>query len=151
MRPVRSRLPRQQRGAVLVEMAIILPVLTLLLVGIVNMGLLIRDYQVLQNAAREGARYSALQINQIARATDPTATTNAIKDRVVTYLQHEKITSGCDATNVTIDQAYSYPVTVAGVTVNATGSKVTVSCARPMLIGASSVTLVGESVFRNFW
>ena len=56
MKPVHRRSQHQQRGTALIEMAMILPLLTLLLVGIVNMGLMIREHQVLQNAAREGAR-----------------------------------------------------------------------------------------------
>ena len=53
-------------------MALVLPLLTLLLIGIINMGLVIREHQVLQNAAREGARYSTLQGNRITTAGDAT-------------------------------------------------------------------------------
>ena len=73
MRPVHRRLQHQQRGTALIEMALVLPLLTLLLIGIINMGLVIREHQVLQNAAREGARYSTLQANRIDEAGDAAA------------------------------------------------------------------------------
>src|SRR5438093_13086017 len=117
MRPVHNRSQQRQRGSALVEMAMVLPLLALMLFGVVNLGLLIREHQVLQNAAREGARYSSLQANQIDGATDPTCatdtamcttclcpTTNAIKDRVVTYLARENITIA--RTAVTVNQKY---------------------------------------------
>ncbi len=45
-----------ERGAAVVEFAIILPFLMLLLMGIIEFGLLFYNQQVLTNASREGAR-----------------------------------------------------------------------------------------------
>ena len=45
-----------ERGAALVELAIVLPFLLLLLMGTVEIGLLLYNQQVLTNASREGAR-----------------------------------------------------------------------------------------------
>ncbi len=149
MKPVHRRSQHQQRGTALIEMAMILPVLTLLLTGIVNMGLMIREHQVLQNAAREGARYSTLQKNRIATAGD--ATEQAIKTRVQRYLAQEKITIAL--TDVTINQNYTYTVAPSPGTVNA--SQVTVSYSRSMLMPTSflwpfgPVTLKGQAVFVN--
>ena len=55
-----SRL-KSQRGAELIEMALILPLLLLLLVGIADFGFLFQRYEVLTNATREGARMAVLQ------------------------------------------------------------------------------------------
>jgi len=132
-------------------MAMILPLLTLLLVGIVNMGLMIREHQVLQNAAREGARYSTLQGNRITTAGD--ATEQAIKTRVQRYLAQEKITIAL--TDVTINQNYTYTVAPSPGTV--TASQVTVSYSRAMLMPTSflwpfgPVTLRGQAVFVNVY
>src|SRR5436309_14615400 len=111
MKPVHRRSQHQQRGTALIEMAMILPLLTLLLVGIVNMGLMVREHQVLQNAAREGARYSALQGHRIEMVngqvtTAGAATEQAIKTRVQQYLAQEKITIA--TSDVTINQDISY-------------------------------------------
>jgi len=47
---------RSQRGAAVVEFAIVLPLLLVILFGIVEFGLLFYNKQVLTNASREGAR-----------------------------------------------------------------------------------------------
>ena len=51
---------RSERGAELVEMAIVMPVLLILMAGIVDFALLFHSYQVTTNAAREGARLAVL-------------------------------------------------------------------------------------------
>jgi len=47
-------------GQSLVEMALILPTITLILMGVIDLGRLFYTYEALANAAREGARYCAL-------------------------------------------------------------------------------------------
>lgn len=47
-------------GSVTVEMAIVAPILVLLLFGIIEMGLLLRDHLVLGSACREASRVASL-------------------------------------------------------------------------------------------
>ena len=54
------RLRRDQRGAALLEMAFTLPLLLLISVGIFEFGRAFEVWQVLTNAAREGARVAVL-------------------------------------------------------------------------------------------
>jgi len=58
---------RVDRGASLVEVGLILPVLILLSIGLAEIGFLVVDYLTVTNAAREGARTGA------AAADFPTA------------------------------------------------------------------------------
>ena len=51
----------RQDGAVAVEFALIAPILILILAGVVQFGIVYSQYQVLQGAAREGARCAAVQ------------------------------------------------------------------------------------------
>ena len=51
---------RDEDGAELVEFAFVLPTLLLLIVGVVDFGLLFQKYEVVTNAAREGARVAIL-------------------------------------------------------------------------------------------
>jgi Flp pilus assembly protein TadG len=51
---------RDERGAELVEFALVLPMLLVVFGGIVDFGLMLRRHQVLSNAAREGARIAIL-------------------------------------------------------------------------------------------
>ena len=55
-----ARRSRSERGAVLVEAAISLPLLLLVVLGIIDFGRLFQRYEVLTNAAREGARVAVL-------------------------------------------------------------------------------------------
>ena len=50
---------RAERGASLVEVGLILPVLILLAIGLSEVGFLVVDYLTVSNAAREGARTGA--------------------------------------------------------------------------------------------
>ena len=72
---MRNRLMRNQRGAALLETAITLPILLLVCVAIFEFGRAYQTWQVLTNAAREGARVAVLQ-----------GTTNEqIREAVTTY------------------------------------------------------------------
>jgi len=51
---------KNNRGQALVEFALVLPVLVLLIIGSMEFGLVINQYMVLAEAAREGARSAAL-------------------------------------------------------------------------------------------
>src|SRR5436190_23563019 len=100
-----SRSYQYQRGVAVVELAMVLPLLTVLLIGIVNLGLVVREFQILQNAAREGAHYSSLFGNEIAAAfpagdvTAQAAIRGKIQDQVVKYLAQEGIAiAACDGT-----------------------------------------------------
>jgi hypothetical protein len=50
----------REEGAELIEFALVLPVMLLVLMGIIDFGLLFQRYQVITNAAREGARVALL-------------------------------------------------------------------------------------------
>ena len=53
----------RERGQETAEFAIILPVLFLLLMGVFDMGRIVFYYDVIYNAAREGARYGIVHSN----------------------------------------------------------------------------------------
>jgi len=52
---------KNQRGAAAVEFALVLPLLLAIFAGMVEMGVLIYNQQVLTNASREGARAGIVQ------------------------------------------------------------------------------------------
>jgi Flp pilus assembly protein TadG len=141
-----------QRGAIAVEMAIILPLLALLLLGTLEFGSIARDHQLLQNAAREGARFSSLPANRKSGATNPAAVETVIKNRIIDYLQVDNIT--VPAGNIVVNQIF--PVPIGSLTVQA--SKITVTYSRTLilpgittLIPLGTLTLTGNAVFRNLY
>ena len=56
----RSLLRTAERGAELVEFALVFPMLLLVMLGIMDFGFLFQRYEVVTNAAREGARVAIL-------------------------------------------------------------------------------------------
>lgn len=55
-----SRFARGERGANLVEFAIVMPLLLLLLLGVIEFGYLLGEYNDVRHGAREGARLAAV-------------------------------------------------------------------------------------------
>ncbi len=70
-----------ERGAALVEMALVLGLLLLLVMGIVDLGRAYNNYIIIINASREGARYASRYPNDgsgIISATRSEATNSGI-------------------------------------------------------------------------
>jgi Flp pilus assembly protein TadG len=57
---MRTNLRKNERGAALIEAAITIPIILLISVGIFEFGRAYQTWQVLTNAAREGARQAVL-------------------------------------------------------------------------------------------
>src|SRR5438876_6427358 len=135
MRRVHSRAGRKYMrcsrhgttGVAVVELAAMLPLLVLIIITIIDMGLVLREHQILQNAAREGARFSALPLNQVG-PVNPSASIAAIQQRVTDYLAEEKVKA--PANSITVNQ--QFPISVAGSTVY--GSEVTIKYQRDLLV-----------------
>jgi len=87
--PIQRR-PRRRAGQSVVELAITLPLLLVLMLGLVNLGILMHAQIVLTNAAWEGARAGATII-------DPVHGDEEIIGAV------QRSLSGLDASRVTID------------------------------------------------
>jgi Flp pilus assembly protein TadG len=135
---------RGQKGAVAVEMAIVLPLFAVLLTGTFEFGQMAQQHQILQNAAREGARFSGLPAQQ--------GVVTAVQDRVIAYLANEGIT----VVRGDIDVNQGFKVTAGADTISC--SNVTISYRRPILLNSSTtffglgpIVLQGNAVFRNFY
>ena len=70
-----SKRLKSERGAELIEFALVLPLLLLVVLGIAEFGFMFMRYEVLTNAAREGARMAVL----------PGYATLDVQNRVVAY------------------------------------------------------------------
>jgi len=79
---------RDERGAALLEMAFTLPLLLFVCVGILEFGRAYQTWQVLTNAAREGARIAVL----------PGSTSTDVTNRVRTYMQNGQLPKYATAT-----------------------------------------------------
>ena len=91
---MRTKLRRNERGAALIETAITIPIVLLISVGIFEFGRAYQTWQVLTNAAREGARISVL-----------TDKTNAdVEGAVRNYMKAGRL-PGYSSAGVVIDRA----------------------------------------------
>jgi Flp pilus assembly protein TadG len=102
----------RENGTVLIETALVLPMLLLVCVAIFEFGRAFQTWQVLTNAAREGARIAVL----------PGKTDAMVTSRVQTYLQAGQL-EYANSTTVTIDRN----TTVSTGTGTAAASAVTVA------------------------
>jgi Flp pilus assembly protein TadG len=84
--PVRAR-----RGVAAVELAVALPLLLLLLLGIWEVGRMVEVQQLLSNAVREGGRQASTGVKTI----------DEVKDVVVRYLKQNGVTA-VTANDVTV-------------------------------------------------
>jgi Flp pilus assembly protein TadG len=121
---------RGERGAELVEFAFALPLLLLVVAGIIDFGLLFKDYEVVTNAAREGARLGTL----------PDYTPADIQARVTSYA----VAGGLVAGDVSVPAPTTVPLDLGGGKV-VTAIQVTVSYPHTFWVIGPIASLVGGS------
>jgi Flp pilus assembly protein TadG len=141
----RFRRGRTERGAELIELALILPILLLTFAAIVDFALLFQRYLVISNAAREGARIAVL----------PGYTEADVQSRVTQYVQQgtgDSSTSPvAQLTTVSIDPPGPAPAfPAAEVTVTLTHSYLVIGPVSALFGGGpwTSITLVARSTMR---
>jgi Flp pilus assembly protein TadG len=92
-RPFRAR-ARSEWGAEIVELAIVTPIFALLIAAMFDFGFLFRNWEVVTNAAREGARMGVLPAFTCDESKPD------VQQRVATYMLSSGIT---DASAYTVD------------------------------------------------
>ena len=130
--PISSRVMRtgnREKGQALVELALILPVFLLMLLGIVQFGTVFRDYIALTDATRVGARQAS-----VARSIQPEsarvpniiaktqrAAVNLDKNQMtitVTPVKVDGVTAGWEQSGeVTVRATYPFKIAIIGMVV----------------------------------
>jgi Flp pilus assembly protein TadG len=139
----RVRRGADDQGAELIELAIVLPILLLIIAGIMDFGFLFQRYEVVTNAAREGARVAVL----------PGYTTADVQARVQSYLTAAGLTATATVpAPVVSTQTLPSGLSVSVVTVNVQypSQFAFIGPIAAMLGGSgwSSITLNANSVMR---
>jgi Flp pilus assembly protein TadG len=83
MGPIRARRTAEDRGAAMVEFALVLPLLVMLVFGIISFGRAYNTTISMRSAAREGARAAALgdsavEVESVTRAAAPSADIDSV-------------------------------------------------------------------------
>jgi Flp pilus assembly protein TadG len=124
---------RDDRGAVLVEFALIVPILMMLLFGIIQFGIALDRQQAVTSAARQGARAAIIK--------------NADQDRITARVKATLAPTGMDSTaKITITPSSKIPCN------GRSGLDVSVKVVVPHKVdipfaGRQTATLRAESVF----
>jgi Flp pilus assembly protein TadG len=138
---------RSERGAALLEAAVTIPLLLLVAIGTLEFGRAYQTWQVLTNAAREGARIAVL----------PNQTQSVVTQRVRDYMQAGQLPRYNTAT-VTVNSAAT--ITVNGAPVQASQVRVdypfsfivlqpVARLVTPSTTLGSAITMRAEAVMRN--
>lgn len=119
MAPIRATgRKRHERGAALVEFALCVPLLLIVIAGIVDFGFAFQRYEVITNAAREGARMASLPVGysedeikarvrdyiQAGLSLSPTALDTAVPLSNIT-VDYPDLTIGSGSSAISIDTA----------------------------------------------
>ena len=72
------------QGTVMVELAVMLPFLAILLLGVMEISVVVHNKSVITNASREGARYGIAAVGGFKSDT-------AIKQKVTNYLKDRMV------------------------------------------------------------
>jgi Flp pilus assembly protein TadG len=107
---------KSERGAALIEAAVTIPLILLISVAIFEFGRAFETWQIMTNAAREGARVAVL----------PGATEPAVKARVRDYLLVGMTTTEVDKIDVQLQTNQTVALSADG-TVTASASRVLVT------------------------
>jgi Flp pilus assembly protein TadG len=147
---------RRRRAVATVEFALLLPIVLLFLTGIWEVGRLVEVNQVLDNAAREGARQASTA--QAHYADVQTAVTNALNDAGITNLNGLTVQVQNLTTNDTGPGTDGSGVADYDPTSASSGDRLQVTVTLPFnnvrwltlgVITNSSTTLNGQTVFRS--
>jgi Flp pilus assembly protein TadG len=139
------RFIRNQRGSALLETAITIPIVLLVSVAIFEFGRAYQTWQVLTNAAREGARVAV-----ISGSTD-----QQVQDTVRNYLTSGNITNpGSAAINIDRAVAINGTDTASRITVNYPFSFIVLNPVARLVVsgtntGSAPVTMSSVATMRN--
>jgi Flp pilus assembly protein TadG len=130
---------RNDTGSELVELAIVMPILVLLLLGIVDFAFLFQRWEVVTNATREGARMASLTQRPFTGLDWSDA---EIQDRVKEYLENNGLSATPNiGVNVTTSETIN-TVLVPTVTVS-------VSYPSSFIFLPGTINLTSSSVMRS--
>jgi Flp pilus assembly protein TadG len=137
-----------ERGTALLETALTLPLLLLVSVSIFEFGRAYQTWQVLTNAAREGARIAVL----------PNITTSAVQTRVRAYMDSGQLQNAASATvlvdgNQTVSIGGTATAKASLVTVNYPFSFIVLNPVARLISGNTTLgaafTMVASAEMRN--
>jgi Flp pilus assembly protein TadG len=121
--------PINERGQTLVEFALVLPILSLLLLGVIQFGVAFNNYITLTDAVRAGARKGAVgrHLQDPEGAVRQTITTAASDNLKPADLRITVNSSWSQGSDVTVTATYPYEIKLLGFGVTVTSGRLSSS------------------------
>lgn len=145
MMPTQTTYPRaigrRRRGTTVTELAFILPVVLVLILGSIDFGQVMYAYGTVSEAARAGGRYAMVHGSRSASPVGPTANDST----VATIVKNNA--PALNQAQLTITSTWSSGTNYPGDPVSVTASY-TCSLSVGRFIGLSSVTVTGTTTMR---
>ena len=132
----RNRLGRrlaQERGQSIVELALVMPMLMLIVLGVLDVGRIFVTYDAVQNAAREGAFYGTFNPSNL------TSSTSADPNNILWHIQHEYPSLGVTSSEVTITCYVGVTTTTESCASTTSGDTIEVAIAYPFALLPATV------------
>jgi Flp pilus assembly protein TadG len=106
---------KNERGQTMTELALVLPILVVLVLGIAQFGVAFNNYVTLTDAARAGARKAAVSRNSSSPASDCVKAAQA----AAASLTQANLTVTCSSSwtigsDVTVTASYPYSISLLG-------------------------------------
>ena len=136
---------RSERGAALVEFALVVPLLMMMMCATIDFGLAVYTLNNLTAAVREGGRFGAVQ-DQASWGGGGTVAINAVKGRVYNYIAG--MNNGLDSTQVNALISVSKDATTQVITVQVTGYPYKPVTPLSTLLGLQTIYLNRKAIFR---
>jgi Flp pilus assembly protein TadG len=114
---MRRHLLRDERGQAMTEMALVLPILTALLIGIFQFGILYNNHITLTDATRAGARKAAVARFAGDNGVAAAAAVRAAADNLDQSKLEVSVTStnwNVGGSDVTVSASYDYNLSILG-------------------------------------
>ena len=139
-----KRFMRNQRGSALLETAITIPLVLLVSIAIFEFGRAYQTWQILTNAAREGARVAVIQ----------GTTDQRVQDVVRAYLTNGNITNpGSASININRNVAINVTDTASSITISYPFSFIVLNPVARLVVGSTNVgapvTMQSVATMRN--
>lgn len=99
-----------RKGQALVEMALVLPILILILMGIIEFGRVLNAYLIITNASREGARYAAIHNTDAQIQTTVSNLTTTLNQSDISVTISPSYAYRTSGTAVTVTVGYSVDI-----------------------------------------
>jgi len=115
---IAAKTARNERGQAMVETAIVLPLLLIVLLGLIQFGLVFRDYLALVDAVRAGAREAAVSRDvPNPRGAAETRVKAAAADLDLNELDIDVESTWAQGSEVRVTATYPYEINLLGVVV----------------------------------